>query len=73
MPPFIHTEKCKKCHLCVEACQSDVFYNSVHKEIPTVTYPDECWHCNACVIVCSADAVEIRLPLVMQPVFKDKE
>ncbi|MBD5416851.1 MAG: ferredoxin family protein [Desulfovibrio sp.] len=72
MPPFIHEDQCKKCLLCVEACQSDVFYGSVRGAVPVVTYPDECWHCNACVIECPTGAVEIRLPLNLEPMYQER-
>lgn len=72
MPPFIHEDKCRKCLRCVEACQSDVFFGSVAGSVPQVKYPDECWHCNACVMECPAGAVEIRLPVNLQPMYQER-
>lgn len=63
MPPIIHSDRCKACHACVEACQADVFFGSEPRRPPVVAYPDECWHCNACVMSCPAGAVTLRLPL----------
>lgn len=73
MPPFIHTELCKKCASCAEACQSDVFYGSKPGEVPTVVYRNECWHCNACVMACPTGAVELRIPLNLEPMYQEKD
>lgn len=72
MPPFIKEDKCHKCGQCVEACQSDVFFGSTPGNIPVVVYGEECWHCNACVMECKFGAVELRLPLNMQPMYQEK-
>lgn len=72
MPPFIHTELCKKCGRCAEACQSDVFYGSRPGSYPVVSYRDECWHCNACVMECPAGAVELRVPLNLEPMYQER-
>lgn len=73
MPPVINDEICKKCGLCADACQSDVFYGSETGEIPNVAYPDECWHCNACVQVCPAEgAVSLRIPLPMMVLYHER-
>lgn len=74
MPPVINTDLCKKCHRCVEACQSDVFYGSEAGSPPQVRYPEECWHCNACVMECPTQgAVSLRIPLNLQPVYQERE
>jgi len=54
----------------VDHCQSDVFYGSKEDDYPVVTYPYECWHCNACVHDCPSDAVILRIPVCMLPVYK---
>ena len=72
MPPFIHAERCKKCGRCTEACQSDVCYGSLPGRMPQITYPEECWHCNACVMECPAGAVELRLPLNLEPMYQER-
>lgn len=70
MPPYIKEENCKKCNLCAEACQSDVFYGSVAGQIPVIAYPDECWHCYACVIECKNGAIEMRIPINLEPMIQ---
>lgn len=72
MPPVIFEDKCHRCGACVEACQSDVFYGSKKGHIPLVTYPYECWHCNACVMECRFEAINLHLPLNMQPMYQEK-
>ncbi|HIV67182.1 MAG TPA: ferredoxin family protein [Candidatus Mailhella excrementigallinarum] len=72
MPPVIHADLCKKCCRCAEACQSDVFYGSIPGTVPAVTYPDECWHCNACVMECPAGAVELRIPMNLEPMYQER-
>ncbi len=73
MPPVIIEEKCVKCGKCYEACQSDVFFGSIPGKRIAVAYPDECWHCNACVMECAFGAISLRIPLIMQMMFKPKE
>ena len=70
MPPYIDKEKCNQCGTCVDHCQSDVFYGSIDGEDPVITYPYECWHCNACVHDCPTQAVSLRIPVCMLPVYK---
>ena len=70
MPPYIDENKCTKCGTCVDHCQSDVFYGSKEDDYPMVTYPYECWHCNACVHDCPCEAVSLRVPVCMLPVYK---
>ena len=71
MPPVIDKDKCIKCGKCVEICPSDVFFGSVKKEYPVVTYPNECWHENACVLDCPVQgAIRVRIPLSMMIVYK---
>ena len=72
MPPVIHADLCKKCCRCAEACQSDVFHGSIPGTVPAVTYPDECWHCNACVMECPAGAVELRIPMNLEPMYQER-
>ena len=64
MPPFIHENSCKKCFRCL--------FGSAKGEVPQVFYPDECWHCNACVIECPHGAMELRIPLDIEPVYQEK-
>ncbi len=70
MPPFINSELCTKCGRCYEACQSDVFFNSIPGQDVNVTYPEECWHCYACIEECPAGAIALRLPMTHQMMFK---
>ena len=66
MPPVIDEEKCTACGTCAKVCPQDVFWGSVNKETPTITYPEECWHCNSCVLDCPVEgAIYLRTPFPM--------
>jgi len=64
----IETEKCSKCHKCVEICPEDVFV-AKPKEVPVLKYPDECFHCGACILDCPEDCIRLALPLPLRPRF----
>ena len=71
MPPVIDEQKCTACGTCVKVCPQDVFWGSVNKETPTITYPEECWHCNSCVLDCPVEgAVYLRTPFPMFAVYQ---
>jgi len=71
MPPIIDRSKCIGCGICVDVCQTDVFFGSKKNEVPTVSLPEECWHCNACVLDCPKEgAIKLRIPLPIMAVYK---
>ena len=71
MPPVINKEKCTACGICANVCPQDVFFSSIEKETPIVSYPEECWHCNACVLDCPIEgAIRLRIPLPVMISYK---
>jgi adenylylsulfate reductase subunit B len=73
MPPVIDREKCTGCGACAEYCAEDVFFGSEKGTIPQVTYPEFCAHCSCCVYACPEEAIQLRIPLPMQLLYKDPE
>jgi adenylylsulfate reductase subunit B len=72
MPPVINKNKCINCHKCVEACAQDVFFGSVKKKTPSITYPDFCIHCSVCINECPAEgAIKLRIPMPLTLLYKD--
>jgi len=67
MPPVINDNNCIKCGLCVDVCPVDVYYESIEKQIPTVSYGDDCYFCGACTLECPSDAITLYYPLWAQP------
>ena len=66
MPPVINDKKCIACGKCANICPQDVFWGSVKKKVPVITYPEECWHCNSCVLDCPVPgAIRLRIPFPM--------
>ena len=70
MPPIIDKNLCIHCGTCVDVCPQDVFFGSKEEEVPFVRYPDECWLCNACVMDCPENAINLRIPLPVLPVYR---
>lgn len=70
MPPSINHAKCSACGRCHQICHQDVFYGSVAKAVPVITYPDECWHCGACAVECPENAIRFEIPLPMRLSFR---
>jgi len=64
---YVDPDKCTGCNDCAEVCPVDVYYGSVEKKIPTVSYGDDCFFCGACIIECPEDAIILQYPLYAQP------
>lgn len=72
MPPYIDPEKCTRCGVCVDICNSHIFTQDAEKqEPPVVKFPEECWHCNSCVIDCKTGAIQLRIPLTHSLLYSD--
>ena len=73
MPPVINEDKCTACGLCVEFCAEDVFFGSLNKHVPQVTYPEFCVHFNCCAYECpEPGAITVRIPLPQMLLYKEQ-
>jgi 2-oxoglutarate ferredoxin oxidoreductase subunit delta len=56
----IHTERCKKCGVCIGLCPRDV-YAANDEGCPEPVHADKCSKCGLCELWCPDYAIELEV------------